>query len=169
MAMNGEAFDEDDGFFACAGSEVGEGEVVDDFDEDDAASSVALLGRGGGRQTPTTPASGSGGKTPATSTSAPMKLKAKAKEEKEKKKCKLCKKWYGLEEFPLNSSYCREDKRTVDCLHHQATSQGKLEWFQEVRQDPDRLEQLVKKFNEKCPKVGPKAKRGFHRRVRGLL
>ena len=164
MEAGSPQFDEDwAGGMACAGSEVGEGaeqDYDDDDDNADAASSVMRLGERGhrraGGQTPNTTTSG--GMTPAQSSAASTKLKAKAKEEK--KKCKLCKKWYCLDEFPLNSSYCREDKRTVDCLYHQAIAQGKLEWYQEVRQDPDRLEQLVKKFNEKCPKTGPKSKRG---------
>lgn len=154
--MHGD-FEED--FGAHAGSEYGEQDDQSDGENDDNASTVLQVHgnrRAGGQMTPTTNASG--GWTPATP-SNPKLTKPKPKEEK--KKCKLCRKWFCLEEFPLNSSFCRDDKRSVDCLFHQAAAQGKAEWFQEARQDPERLEKLVKKFNEKCPKAGPKVKRGI--------
>lgn len=133
----------------CAGSDA-----EDYFPEDAQSHSSTVMNLGGAGRTPKSGTTG--GETPRTP-SAKQKPK---KDPVEKKKCKICKKWFCLTEFPLNSSYCVEDKRTIDCLYKQAAAQGKSEWFAEVRQDPDRLAALVMKYEERCPKLGPKAKRG---------
>lgn len=121
-------------------------------DDDDAASrrtgsTVAMLNPGG--------------KIPESKGGTPATKSSKSKESKdEKKKCKLCKKWFVLADFPLNSSMCRGDKQTVDNLYRQANAQGQGEWFAEVRSDPERLEALVRKYEEKCPRQTLKTKRG---------
>ena len=120
-------------------------------DEEDARS----------RATGTTVANLPGGKIPESKAGTPATRSTKTKESRdEKKKCKICKKWFVLADFPLNSSMCRDDKQTVDNLYRQANAQGKGDWFAEVRADPERLETLVRKYEEKCPRQTFKTKRG---------
>ncbi len=93
-------------------------------------------------------------------TSEPVSSKKTKEDKSKKRKCKICLKLFLEEEFPVNSPYCREDKRAVDNLTCQANTQKVTDWWREARADEGRLRAMVGRYREMCPpsQKGPRGK-----------
>ena len=82
------------------------------------------------------------------------------RKKEDKKKCKVCVKNKILAEFALNSAACRECKQCIDNLERQATIQGESEYWRAIRSNDKDLRRIVLKYQQQCPRLKEKGKRG---------
>ena len=118
------------------------------------------------QQTPSPAAKASGRKSAATAAKGqgnkevtPGKHK-RGKVVNGKKWCKRCSKWLAVEEFPIGSGQCHEDRRIIQNLRAAADAQGKNAWFKALMTGPEDKLQKKKVFCVKLWLCSPPFRRG---------
>ena len=79
---------------------------------------------------------------------------------KGKRQCAGCLKVFDAMVFPTNSVLCIQDKKAMSNLYHAAKAQGESDWLQEARQDPKKLQALLKAYHARCPDPPQGKRRG---------
>lgn len=77
------------------------------------------------------------------------------------KRCYACNKDLPIDQFPLGSAHCSNDRQPVQNLASAAKAQGQDTWWAEVIQDPKKLQKVVKAYHQQCPKVDGKKRAPF--------
>ena len=64
------------------------------------------------------------------------------------RKCKGCGLYFKPEGMGSKSAFCLKDKHRLDSLTRVAVAQGKRQWIQDVRKDEDKVQKVLKKYDE---------------------
>ena len=75
--------------------------------------------------------------------------------------CAGCNKTLDISVFPNNSAHCADDKRAVDNIYNTAVASNKLKWWMEVKNNPKKLQKVVRQYHVQCPKVEGKRRAAF--------
>lgn len=77
------------------------------------------------------------------------------------KRCPACNKDLPIDQFPVGSSMCSNDKQPVQNLTYAAKAQGQDTWWAEVMRDNKKLQRVIKAYHQQCPKVDGKKRVPF--------
>ena len=129
---------EDEQSEASSSSEDGEdsdaGTVTGTNSKASVVASDAKRGRGGGR--------GGGRGTPA----GKGAVKKRFEKKNGYKYCPGCDKYLALEEFPAGKGLCAKDHNARRNLALASEKQGQKEWFNEVCNDPKKLQEVLRAY-----------------------
>lgn len=70
---------------------------------------------------------------------------------KGKRQCQGCFKMFDAASFPINSTYCLDDKQALNNIYNAAKSQNELDWYHATVADAQRREALLRSYHSRCP------------------
>ena len=70
---------------------------------------------------------------------------------KANRQCRGCKKWFGGEGMSLAKAFCHVCNRGMDNIRYASDKQGKMDWYQRMRADPNKCEQALKEYGRRFP------------------
>lgn len=73
--------------------------------------------------------------------------------------CGACNKTLGIELFPVGSAFCHADRQAVQNLAYASKTQSQLGWWESVKNNPKKLQKVVKYYHDNCGRSPADGKR----------